>query len=167
MAEVLTYRDEWRGEFERLNRDWIETWFTLEEADRETFRDPIGRIVAPGGEIFFVVEDGRVLGTCAVIRHEPDVHEIAKMAVAPEARGRGYGDLLMQAAVEFSRRTGARRVVIVSNTKLAPAIRLYEKHGFARVPLAPHEKYVRADIRLERDLAAEPRARPAAPVRPA
>ena len=36
MAEVVTYRDEWRGEFERLNREWIETWFTLEDADRET-----------------------------------------------------------------------------------------------------------------------------------
>jgi putative acetyltransferase len=152
VVEIHTYRDEWRGEFERLNREWIETWFTLEDADRETFRDPAAKIVAPGGQIFFVVEEGKVLGTCAVIRHEPEVHEIAKMAVAPEARGRGYGDLLMEAAVEFSRRTGARRVVIVSNTRLAPAIRLYEKHGFVRVPLAPDERYVRADIRLERTI---------------
>ena len=115
--------------------------------------------MAPGGQIFFVVEDGKVLGTCAVVRHAPEVHEIAKMAVAPEARGRGYGDLLMEAAVAFSRRAGARRVVIVSNTRLAPAIRLYEKHGFVRVPLEPEERYARADIRLERELiAAEGRA---------
>jgi putative acetyltransferase len=159
MAEVVTYREEWRGEFERLNREWIETWFTLEPADLETFRDPAGKIVAPGGQIFFVLEDGKVMGTCAVVRHRSDEHEIAKMAVAPEARGRGYGDLLMEAAVEFSRRAGARRVVIVSNTKLAPAIHLYEKHGFVRVPLAPEERYLRANIRLERELiAAEGRA---------
>jgi GNAT superfamily N-acetyltransferase len=152
MAEVLTYRDEWREPFERLNRDWIETWFTLEDADRETFRDPAARIVAPGGQIFFVVEQGKVLGTCAVIRHHAEVHEIAKMAVAPEARGLGYGDLLMEAAVEFSRRAGARRMVIVSNTRLAPAIRLYEKHGFVRVPLDPGQRYARADVQLERKL---------------
>jgi len=165
MANVVTYRDEWRGEFERLNREWIETWFVLEEADRETFLDPVAKIIDPGGEIFFVVEADQVLGTCAVIRHRPEEHEIAKMAVAPEARGKGYGDLLMDAAVEFSSRTGARRVVIVSNTKLAPAIRLYEKHGFVRVPLDPHEQYARADIRLERELGpAPPRAQ--APVRP-
>ena len=42
------------------------------------------------------------------------------MAVAPGARGRGYGDLLMEAAVAFSRRTGARRMMIVSNTRLGP-----------------------------------------------
>jgi ribosomal protein S18 acetylase RimI-like enzyme len=71
----------------------------------------------------------------------------------------------MDAAVEFSRQAGAQRVVIVSNTKLAPAIRLYEKHGFVRVPLAPDEEYARADIRLERELTPTPQ-RAKAPVRP-
>jgi ribosomal protein S18 acetylase RimI-like enzyme len=152
MVEVVTYRDEWRGDFERLNREWIETWFTLEEADREAFRDPVGKILTPGGQILFVVEEGKVVGTCAVLRHDAEVHEIAKMAVAPSARGRGYGDLLMDAAVAFSRGTGARKVVIVSNTRLGPAIRLYEKHGFVRVPLEADQRYVRADIQLERVL---------------
>ena len=152
MAEVHTYRPEWRTDFERLNRDWIETWFTLEDADRETFRDPVGKILDPGGQIFFILDGDRVFGTCAVVRHGAEVHEIAKMAVEPSARGRGYGDLLMEAAVAFSRRTGARRVVIVSNTRLAPAIRLYEKHGFVRVPLDADQRYARADIQLEREL---------------
>ena len=31
MAEVVTYQERWRGAFERLNREWIETWFTLED----------------------------------------------------------------------------------------------------------------------------------------
>ena len=152
MAQILPYRDEWRAEFERLNRDWIETWFTLEDADRETFRDPVGKILDPGGQVFFVVDAGRVLGTCAVVRHTAEVHEIAKMAVDPSARGCGYGDLLMEAAVEFSRRTGAQRVMIVSNTLLGPAIRLYQKHGFVRVPLGADQRYARADIQLERVL---------------
>ena len=160
MAEVLTYRDEWRGEFERLNREWIETWFTLEDADRETFRDPVGKILVPGGQIFFVIEGGEVQGTCAVLRHGRDVHEIAKMAVAPAARGRGHGDLLMEAAVAFSSAAGVRRIVIVSNTRLGPAIRLYQKHGFVQVPLDADQRYARADIRLERELgpAASPRS---------
>jgi putative acetyltransferase len=153
MAEVVTYREEYREDFERLNRAWIEQYFVLEEADREVFRDPATAIIHPGGQIFFVVDTGRVLGTCAVIPHEPGVYEIAKMAVSPEARGKGYGDLLMNACVEFSRRAGASRVVIVSNTVLAPAIRLYEKHGFVRVPLDEHERFARANIRLERRVA--------------
>jgi ribosomal protein S18 acetylase RimI-like enzyme len=148
----VTYRPEWRDAFERLNREWIETHFVLEEADRETFRDPEEKILGHGGQIFFVLDGPEPLGTCAVLRHDPEVHEIAKMAVAPAARGRGYGDLLMDAAVAFSRAAGARKVVIVSNTRLGPAIRLYQKHGFVRVPLEADSRYERADIRLEREL---------------
>jgi putative acetyltransferase len=158
MAEVVTYRPEWRDEFARLNREWIEAWFVLEEADLETFRDPETKVLGPGGEIFFVVEDGAVMGTCAVLRHSAEVHEIAKMAVSAAARGRGYGDLLMDAALAFSRAAGAAKVIIVSNTRLGPAIQLYRKHGFVRVPLdAADRRYARADIRLEREIGAEGR----------
>lgn len=152
MASVVPYRPEYRADFERLNREWIEQYFVVEEADQEVFADPEGAIVRTGGEIFFVVEGEEVLGTCALILHEPGVFEIAKMAVSPSARGRGYGDLLMDATVEFARRAGAAKVIIVSNTVLTPAIRLYEKHGFVRVPL-DHERFARANIRLERVLA--------------
>jgi putative acetyltransferase len=58
----------------------------------------------------------------------------------------------MDAAVRFAADAGARRIVIVSNTVLQPAIRLYEKHGFVRVPLTSEGRYRRANIRLERSL---------------
>lgn len=149
---VITYRDELQPAFEQLNRDWIETHFVIEDADREVLGDPRGKILAPGGQVFFVLEDGKVRGTCAVIRHSKDEYEIAKMAVAAAARGRGFGHLLMEAAVAFAEEAGARRMVIVSNTSLEPAIRLYQKHGFVRVPLDADERYRRANIRLEREL---------------
>jgi putative acetyltransferase len=149
---VVPYRREFRSAFEQLNREWIERYFTLEDADRELFRDPEGGILATGGQIFFVLENGRVQGTCAVLRHDVHECEIAKMAVAEEARGRGLGDLLMHAAIGFARETGARRIVIVSNTVLEPAIRLYRKHGFVPVPLDVDPRYRRANIRLELEL---------------
>lgn len=149
---VVRYREELRPAFERLNRDWIESYFVLEDADRELFNDPERTILDRGGQVFFVLESGAVLGTCAVLRHSSTLYEIAKMAVAPQARGRGLGDLLMNAALGFARESGARRVAIVSNTVLAPALRLYRKHGFLEVPLASDGRYRRANIRLERQL---------------
>src|SRR5512144_91348 len=95
---VVTYRKEFRAAFEQLNRDWIERYFVLEDADRELFSDPEAKILAHGGQIFFVVDATGVLGTCAVLRHSTEEYEIAKMAVAPSARRRGLGDLLMEAA---------------------------------------------------------------------
>ena len=149
---VVSYREEFREAFEQLNRAWIEAYFVLEEPDREVFKDPRAKILDPGGDIFFVLDRGQVQGTCAVIRHNPDECEIAKMAVAPEARGRGFGDLLMERAIGFASKVGARRVIIVSNTVLEPAIRLYRKHGFVQVPLEADSRYQRANIRLEREL---------------
>jgi putative acetyltransferase len=151
---VVPYHREFKAAFERLNRDWIETYFALEPADREVFSDPEATILANGGEIFFVLEGNQVLGTCAVLRHGAEECEIAKMAVAPQARGRGYGVLLMETAIRFAGDAGASRIVIVSNTVLEPAIRLYEKHGFVRVPLSSDGRYRRANIRLELDLKA-------------
>ncbi|HEU5304995.1 MAG TPA: GNAT family N-acetyltransferase [Gemmatimonadales bacterium] len=160
LIETVPYREEFRSAFEQLNREWIEAYFVLEEADREVLGDPRGKIVEAGGQVFFVLDGGNVMGTCAVLRHNADEYEIAKMAVAPAARGRGFGDLLMHAAVGFARGAGARRVSIVSNTVLEPAIRLYLKHGFVPVPMDADGRYRRANIRLE--LALEPTA-PASP----
>ncbi|HEX7335884.1 MAG TPA: GNAT family N-acetyltransferase [Gemmatimonadales bacterium] len=155
---VVPYRDEFADAFEQLNREWIETYFVLEDADREVLGDPRGKIIEHGGEVFFVLDQGEVMGTCAVLRHSAEDYEIAKMAVAPAARGRGFGHLLMEAAVSFSRAAGARRVIIVSNTVLETAIHLYLKHGFVRVPMAADGRFRRANIRLELELATAPGA---------
>ncbi|HEX2219781.1 MAG TPA: GNAT family N-acetyltransferase [Gemmatimonadales bacterium] len=151
-VQLVTWRPELRTEFERLNREWIERYFTLEEEDRKVFEDPDGRIVQPGGQVFFVLEDEAVRGTCAVIRRDAETFELAKMAVEPRARGQGYGDRLVEAAVGFARAAGARRLILVSNTRLGPALNLYRKHGFREVPLDPGSGYSRADIQLERPL---------------
>jgi putative acetyltransferase len=161
---VVPYRSEFRAAFEELNRAWIEAHFELEDADRELFNDPEAKILAAGGQIFFILEGEEVRGTCAVIRYGPEECEIAKMAVAPAARGRGFGDLLMETAIRFAGELGVSRIVILSNTVLEPAIRLYQKHGFVAVPLSSDGRYRRANIRMERQLRATALAaeRPAA-----
>ena len=149
MSQVVSWRPELRADFERLNREWIEQYFVLEQEDLTVFGDPAGQIVAPGGQVFFLLDEDGVRGTCAVIRHDAETFELAKMAVAPAARGRGYGDRLVEAAIAFARDSGARHIMLVSNTRLAPALTLYRKHGFRDVPLDPANGYSRADIQLE------------------
>jgi putative acetyltransferase len=149
--EVVPYRESLREHFARLNRQWIEDYFQVEEADVAAFADPYGTFVASGGEVFFALHGGQVLGTCA-LRKEEESYELCKMAVAPEARGLGLGDALMRAVIQFAREKGARRVYLVSNTRLAPAIGLYRKHGFATTRTGPEvgqeAGYARADIEM-------------------
>ena len=41
-ARLVTWRPDLRAHFERLNREWIERWFVVEDADRAVFADPGG-----------------------------------------------------------------------------------------------------------------------------
>ena len=95
---------------------------------------------------------GDVVGTCAVIRHSDRLYELAKMAVSPQAQGRGCGGLLVEAAIAFARQAGAEVLMLVSNSRLEPALRLYAKHGFRQVPVQGTHGYARVDVQMERDL---------------
>ena len=134
--------------FVRLNEQWIEEHFALEEADRKLAADPY-RIVRDGGHILSLVEGGQVVGVCALIRESPDRYELARMAVDPGERGKGYGEALLTAALRKAREEGARSVYLLSNTKLAPAIALYRKHGFEAISEGPHPSYSRCNVVME------------------
>jgi 8-oxo-dGTP diphosphatase len=71
------------------------------------------------------------------------------MAVSPEAQGRGYGNLLIEVAIEFARSAGAETLMLLSNSRLGPALRLYEKYGFRHVPVSPDHEYSRVDVQME------------------
>ena len=65
--ELVTWRPELAADFARLNRAWLELYFTVEPLDEEYLGDPEGHIIAPGGEIFFALDGDEVIGTCAMI----------------------------------------------------------------------------------------------------
>jgi len=57
-------------------------------------------------------------------------------------------DMLMYRAISFAKEKGADKIILFTNSKLLPAIRLYEKYGFQRIPLIDNE-YEEADIKME------------------
>jgi ribosomal protein S18 acetylase RimI-like enzyme len=161
MAEIVTYRAELRAAFERLNREFLESRWTLEPNDVRLLRDPFRAFVSTGGEVFFLLEGGEALGTCALRREGVDLSgaplfELCKMAVAPTSRGKGYGDLLVAAAVEAARARGARQVFLLTHSTLSPAIALYEKHGFRitrrGTPPVTRREHRRADLEMTLEL---------------
>lgn len=82
---------------------------------------------------FFVAFDGDVLlGTAGVIPVEPNVYELRKMYLRPEARGRGVGQQLFDACLSFVKAKGARQLVLDTTEQMTAAIRFYEKNGFVR-----------------------------------
>jgi GNAT superfamily N-acetyltransferase len=150
MAVELDNEDDC-AEFIRLNELWIEEHFALEDADRQLAADPY-KIVRNGGHILSLKNDGRIVGVCALFRESQTRFELARMAVDPTERGKGYGDALMRAAIAQARARGAATICLLSNTVLEPAIGLYRKHGFRTVIEGPHPLYARCNIVMEMHL---------------
>ena len=145
-VSIQPYRSEYRHAFERLNREWLEAHALLEAADLEYLQDPELRILSTGGQIFFAIDGDEVVGSCAAIRESALVVELAKLAVAPLAQGRGIGRRLSESVLLFARTCGAREVVLTSNSALVNAIRLYESLGFRHAAMPADVRYETADV---------------------
>jgi putative acetyltransferase len=158
MSDEMVVREFVDGDeaaFRRLNEEWITKYFKIEAKDEEAFTDPQAKILKKGGRIFFAMKDGEALGCCALLVMGPGEFEVAKMAVTASAQGLGVGRLLMESVVEAGRLAGATRLYLETHHSLTPAIRLYERAGFQRVPeeRAVASPYERADVFMERVLA--------------
>lgn len=138
------HADAWRS----LNEAWIERFFAIEPKDREALDDPGGKIIAKGGMIFIAERNGTPLGCAALLKMNDGGYELAKMAVADQAKGSGIGRKLIDACIAAARATGAHRVYLESNSALAPALNLYRSAGFVDLPPAP-TPYARCDVWME------------------
>jgi ribosomal protein S18 acetylase RimI-like enzyme len=138
--------------FDALNRAWLVEHGLIEAADEPHLRDPYGTIIAVGGQAFVAIEDENVIGTCAIVPHGPGEFELVKLAVAPEAQGRGIGRQLIDACVSHARTVGAKRLTLLSSTRLGAALRLYERAGFRHAPLPASNPYVTADVHMVLEL---------------
>jgi ribosomal protein S18 acetylase RimI-like enzyme len=67
------------------------------------------------------------------------VRQIQGFVVDPEARGRGIGRALIEAACEQARAAGIRRMTLRVLAHNAPARRLYERCGFEVAGVLPEE----------------------------
>ena len=154
LSEVRVFQPGDEEAFRKLNEAWIAKYFRLEDKDRETLEDPHRYFLEPGGQIFMAVCDSERIGCCALIPMEEQCMELAKMAVAEQARGQGIGRKLLDYAIEYARERGVRRLYLETNNSLVNAIHLYESVGFRHLPperIQP-SPYARANVYMEMNL---------------
>ncbi len=150
----VTFREFMPGDetcFRELNEEWITRYFALEPKDRECFADPQKSILDRGGRIFFALRNGEVVGCCALLSMSGNEFEVAKMAVTASSQRAGIGRSLLVQVIAEARASGARRLYLETNQKLAPAIQLYQSLGFRHLPpeqIIP-SPYARADVYME------------------
>lgn len=145
--EIVPYAPELRDHFYRLNAQWLERYFRIEDIDRTVLSDPERYVLQPGGAIFFAKLGEEIVGTCALLQESPGVFELTKMGVDETFRGLGAGKRLLDACIAEFHRRGGQTLFLESNSSLKPALRMYEKAGFVFQPsIRPGSHYERADV---------------------
>lgn len=145
--EIIPFEPALREHFLRLNAQWLERHFRLEEIDRAVLGNPEKHVLEPGGAIFFARLGQEVIGTCALLCESPGVYELSKMAVDEGFRGLGAGRRLLEAAIAEFHRRGGTELFLESNSALKPALSLYAQLGFVMQPsIRAGSHYERADV---------------------
>lgn len=150
--EIVSFDPAYSKEFKNLNIAWLEKFFWVEPHDEEVLGNPQKYILDPGGMIFFVRDNEKIVGTVALMKMEEGVFELTKMAVSPEYQGKKIGQKLMEHTLDFAKKQGWNHLIIYSNRKLENAIYIYQKYGFREIPIGENNPYTRGDIKMRLDL---------------
>jgi len=119
-------------EYAGPHRDLL--WSFREADDSEALLDGYVDL----GRVWVVRDrDGEVQGHLQAVPRDGSVWEVTNTAVSPAARGRGYGRLLLEHAVEEARRAGARSVVLATGTADVGNLRFYQRCGFRMTRIVP------------------------------
>jgi N-acetylglutamate synthase-like GNAT family acetyltransferase len=130
-VEIINYAPQYSNDFKRLNAEWMTTH--LDKKMDDHLDNPEESIIRKGGFILFAKMNDEIVGTCAILKENTKLFEIADMAVAPQHRGKHIGKRLLHAAVDTVRKAGARQVYLVTNDKLAASLALYRTYGFKEI----------------------------------
>jgi len=107
--------------------------------------------------IYFVVEEnGVIIGGSGVYPTDnlpTGTCELVKLYLAPAARGKGIGKLLLEKSLDSARSMGYKKVYLETMPELTIAIPLYEKYGFTYLPSAQgNSGHCGCDVWMIKDL---------------
>jgi putative acetyltransferase len=90
----------------------------------------------PHGAFLLAVQNGQYLGCVGLRAFSPGIGEIKRLYLAPAARGKGLGRLLVQAIVAAGRQRRYRQLLLDTLPSMNQAHALYASIGFK--PTAPY-----------------------------
>lgn len=146
------FSDDLAEAFYRINAEWIQEMFALEDNDVALLSKPRELILDKGGVVLFAeAADLGVVGTCALMVSRDGWVELTKMGVLKAARGLKAGEFLLSTTLERAASLGMDRIYLLTNRKCEAAIHLYEKLGFvhdAEIMRTFGARYQRCDVAM-------------------
>ena len=91
---------------------------------------------APRSKYYVVEKEGKVVGGCGVAPLEngdTEVCELQKMYFAPEIRGTGYAEKIIEKCLEFAKTQGFEICYLETLSFMTTAQKLYKRIGFENI----------------------------------
>ena len=145
---IVEWEERYAEDFVALSREWLEKYLRMEPVDYIVLYQPYEAVLKDGGMIFFANDGEKNVGTVAMKHMGDGVFELIKLGVTESHKRKHIGDRLVEAAIAYGRKCKAKKIVLFSSSVLAPALALYEKHGFCHVPMEENE-FEDADVQME------------------
>ncbi|MBP1857652.1 GNAT family N-acetyltransferase [Rhizobium herbae] len=92
---------------------------------------------------YAAVDNGRLLGCVFCKPEPPDCLYIGKLAVAPDAQGKGVGRILLQAAEDHAVECGFSGLRLETRIELEENHHVFSRWGFVRTAEAAHPGFTR------------------------
>jgi len=93
--------------------------------------DSIAKAYNGARDIFYVLEeDNKIIGTAGVKEDTKQAALLRRVYVHPSCRGKGYGSVLLNSAIDFCRENGYRNIIFRSTSQMKDAINMCVKKGF-------------------------------------
>jgi len=88
----------------------------------------------PHGVLYITISNNEPVACVGVRQIEGNIAELKRMYVRPEFRGRGIAQDLLEASLAFVKEAGYQKIRLDTLDTMLPAMTLYEKNGFVRIP---------------------------------
>ena len=124
----------------RLHADLYTREFNFDETFLDHVSSPLlafARTVSPRDRLWVAERYRQVVGSVAIVQHEPTIARLRWFLVDPEIRGIGLGRQLLDEGIAFSKVSGYASIILWTVSQLAQAAKLYRAAGFRKVREQP------------------------------
>lgn len=135
--EFVEYEEKYLSDFQKLNESWLNEYLEITDYDRIILSDPYKKIIKKEGHIFFIISEGKIIGTYSLQKINNEVCEISKFTIKKEYRGWKIGERMLEHTIQKAKELKCELIFLLTHPKLKEATQLYRKIGFEVIPEHP------------------------------
>jgi GNAT superfamily N-acetyltransferase len=130
---IRTYRLEDKDYIVNSHYDLYNKDFGYDLSFRDFIEESVSGFIerADSYENIFILEiGGKQSGSVSIKKVNAITAQLGLFLVEPNVRGTGYGQKLVETAINFSKENGFESIILWTNSELKSARRIYERVGF-------------------------------------